>query len=83
MRAVLDTNELRRIRFDPKYLIVPALLCFWLLPFITFSSPEDWRMSRFGTAPILPPAVLKAIKFLGRVAAIGLMGYFDFECLET
>lgn len=56
-------------------LLWPIILLIWCIPFITISEPEDWKASRFGTTPILPPTVIKAIKILGRGGAIGLLGF--------
>ncbi|MFN3193522.1 MAG: O-antigen ligase family protein [Aureliella sp.] len=69
-------SRIRLSEIDFRWLIIPALLCIWMLPFITFSPPDDWRVSRFGTAPILPPIVMKAMKFFGRGGAIALLGFY-------
>lgn len=53
----------------------PLVACLWLLVYATFSPPDELNVSRFGTAPILPPAVLSAIKLLSRAIAIALMGF--------
>ncbi|TWT96473.1 O-antigen ligase family protein [Neorhodopirellula pilleata] len=70
-----STSELQWINFSPDRLLVPAILCFWVLCFIGFSEPDDWRVSRFGVTPILPPVVLKAMKLFGRGGAFGVMAF--------
>ena len=59
---------------DPS-LLWPVVLLIWVLPFITISEPEDWKASRFGTAPILSPPMIKAIKAVGRGGAIVFLAF--------
>jgi O-antigen ligase len=48
----------------------PVLLCLFVLMMVTISPPEDFKVSGFGTQSILPPAVLKLSKLVGRGLAI-------------
>lgn len=63
------------IGFNAHALIVPALLCIWVLVWCTFSPPEDWKASRFGTSPILPPTLMKLLKTAGRAGVIATIGF--------
>jgi hypothetical protein len=71
--ASTSIRERQRINFDSKHLMLPALFCVWLLIFSNFSPPDDWRMSRFGTVPILSPTILTLMKFIGRGGTAGLI----------
>lgn len=68
-------SELQRVNFSPKRLLIPALFCCWMLCFVTFSQPDEWRVSRFGIVPVLPPKVLAAMKLIGRGGAFGIFSF--------
>lgn len=67
--------ELQKINFSPEPLLIPAIFCCWMLCFVTFSQPDDWRVSRFGIVPVLPPKILAAMKLIGRGGAFGIFAF--------
>ena len=61
--------------FDRPHWLWPVFLCVWILSSITIAPPEDWKVGRFGTAPVLPLPVMSAIKAGGRPIALSLLGF--------
>ncbi len=75
MKLDMNTDALKATTngFASSRLLIPTFLCIWLLTMLNFSPPDDWRVSRFGTAPILPPKVLTVMKLVSRGGAAGIM----------
>ncbi|MCM2375145.1 O-antigen ligase family protein [Aporhodopirellula aestuarii] len=55
--------------------ISPILICMWMLMYSTFSPPEDYKASQYGTKSILPASVLSLNKLTTRVTAIGILSF--------
>lgn len=49
------------------------LLCVGMLMLATISAPENFKANNYGTASVLPPSIIKAIKGLTRVGTLAVL----------
>lgn len=68
--AAIEPETSRAINIWPHILV-----CICALMVATISPPEDLKAGMFGTASLLPPALMKLLKIVGRGSAILILSY--------